>query len=211
MLRRSARKRRLPAQFVEEEEKMEMQEEAGGVSPSQTQDSSDEGPSKRTRRGRSLVCGRRRQHSSSSGGPDAAGDAPACHSPQLQKAWKTEADPDPHPTSTWEGKTRRWPMTVFQHLVDTAATNSYILHKEISVTQKRKLMTHQAFQEKLCAELLGVPLNPPPKPPPPPTQGCFPAPPAEGSQWRKGRETARGENTALPGSVKSVELYSAFN
>lgn len=31
-------------------------------------------------------------------------------------------------------KTERWPMTVFQHLLDIAVTNTFIVHKEFSST-----------------------------------------------------------------------------
>lgn len=76
-------------------------------------------------------------------------------------------------TNSVHRKTKRWPMTVFPHLLDIAVTNSFIVHKELSIRQQQKPMTCQAFQEELCAKLLGVPLAGPPKPP---TQGHFPVP-----------------------------------
>lgn len=65
-------------------------------------------------------------------------------------------------TNSVHRKTRRWPMTVFQHLLDIAVTNSYILHKELLMAKQQKPLTRQAFQEELCAKLLGVPLAGPP-------------------------------------------------
>jgi len=62
-------------------------------------------------------------------------------------------------TNSVHQETTRWHMTVFLHLVDIAATNSFIIHKEISDSQQQRPMTRQAFQEKLCAQLLGVPLD----------------------------------------------------
>lgn len=64
-------------------------------------------------------------------------------------------------------------MTVFQHLLDTAVTNGFTVHKELSKAQQQKAMTRQAFQEEVSAHLLGVPLNGPPRPP---TQSHFPIP-----------------------------------
>lgn len=61
-------------------------------------------------------------------------------------------------TNSVHGKTRRWPVIVFQHLLDIAVTNSFIVHKELSKAQQQKAMTSQAFQEELSAHLLGVPL-----------------------------------------------------
>lgn len=70
-------------------------------------------------------------------------------------------------------RTKRWPVTVFQHVLDIAATNSFIIHKELRKVQQQMPMTCQAFQEQLCAELLGVPLTGPPRPP---IQGHYPIP-----------------------------------
>ena len=54
-------------------------------------------------------------------------------------------------------KTKRWTTTVFQHLVDIAVTNSFVIHKVQSSMQQRPL-TRQAIQEEL-AHLLGVDLK----------------------------------------------------
>ncbi|XP_030592392.1 piggyBac transposable element-derived protein 4-like [Archocentrus centrarchus] len=62
-------------------------------------------------------------------------------------------------TNSVHRKTKRWPMTVFQHLLDIAVTNSFIVHKELSKAQQQKEMIRQAFQEELSAHLLGVPLK----------------------------------------------------
>lgn len=56
-------------------------------------------------------------------------------------------------------KTRRWYITVLQNFVDIAVTNSYIIHKEMCAKQQQKHQSHQEFQEKLCAHLLGVSLE----------------------------------------------------
>ncbi len=104
-------------------------------------------------------------------------------------------------TNSVHRRTRRWPMTVFQHLLDIAVTNSFIMHKELSMERQQKPMTRQAFQEELCTKLLGVPLTGSPKPP---TQG-------------KGRGQAWGGNSALsakdahPGCVRSARLGSVFS
>lgn len=82
-------------------------------------------------------------------------------------------------TNSVHRKTKRWPMTVFQHLLDIAVTNSFIVHKELRMMQQQKPMTRQAFQEELCAKLFGVPLAGPPTPS---TQGHFPVSTTEKSQ-----------------------------
>lgn len=51
-------------------------------------------------------------------------------------------------TNSVHGKTRRWPVTVFQHLLDIAVTNSFIVHKELSKAQQQKAMTSQAAFNK---------------------------------------------------------------
>ncbi|KAK0144628.1 hypothetical protein N1851_016970 [Merluccius polli] len=61
-------------------------------------------------------------------------------------------------TNSVHRKTRRWPTTVFQHLVDIAVTNS-IIHKECASLQQERPMTRQRFQEELSAHLLGVDLR----------------------------------------------------
>ncbi|KAM3877681.1 piggyBac transposable element-derived protein 4-like [Diretmus argenteus] len=62
-------------------------------------------------------------------------------------------------TNTAHRKTKRWNTTVFQHLLDISVTNSYIIHKELCAEQGKKHMTRQNFQEKLVAQLIGVPLQ----------------------------------------------------
>lgn len=54
-------------------------------------------------------------------------------------------------------KTRKWYITVFQHFLHIAVTNSYI-HKELCGSQQ-KHKTRQQFQEELSAQVLGVPLD----------------------------------------------------
>ncbi|XP_063079932.1 piggyBac transposable element-derived protein 4-like [Engraulis encrasicolus] len=84
-------------------------------------------------------------------------------------------------TNSVHRKTRRWPMTVFQHLLDVAVTNSYILHKSQSTNMQARLLTRQQFQEELAAHLLGVTLKTgQPNPPPPPTRQHLPVPCSSG-------------------------------
>lgn len=92
-------------------------------------------------------------------------------------------------TNSVHRKTRRWPMTVFQHLLDIAVTNSYIVHKELLMGKQQKPMTRQAFQEELCAKLLGVPPTGPPKPP---TAGHFPVPTSNREDTGKRKRASMG-------------------
>uniref|UniRef100_A0A3B4UBG2 Si:dkey-19f4.2 n=1 Tax=Seriola dumerili TaxID=41447 RepID=A0A3B4UBG2_SERDU len=68
----------------------------------------------------------------------------------------------PRPTSVTEynkymgGVDTRWPTTVFQHLLDIAVTNSFVIHKTRCASLQEKPMTRQRFQEELTAHLLGV-------------------------------------------------------
>ncbi|XP_056242330.1 piggyBac transposable element-derived protein 4-like [Seriola aureovittata] len=95
-------------------------------------------------------------------------------------------------------KTMRWYRLLFQHFIDIAAANSYILHKELSQKKQKQPMTHLEFMETLTAELCGldIPVPPsrqatpdtrskcalqskpgaPPKQHPPPTPGTPPKP-----------------------------------
>ncbi|ROI62454.1 Chimeric ERCC6-PGBD3 protein [Anabarilius grahami] len=66
-------------------------------------------------------------------------------------------------TKSVHRKTRKWYMTIFQHLLDIAVTNSFILHKELCAIHQNKPMTRQNFQELLAAQLTGVPLDGSPK------------------------------------------------
>ena len=59
-------------------------------------------------------------------------------------------------TNSVHRKTMKWPITVFQHFVDIAVTNSFIVHKERASQLQERPMTRQVFQEELCAQLLGV-------------------------------------------------------
>lgn len=62
-------------------------------------------------------------------------------------------------TNSVHRKTKRWPITVFQHLLDIAMTNSFVLHKDQCASMQKKPMTHQNFVEDLAASLLGVSLK----------------------------------------------------
>lgn len=57
----------------------------------------------------------------------------------------------------------KWYMTIFQHFLDIAVTNSFILHKELCAISQDKPMTRKNFQELLAAQLTGVPLDGSPK------------------------------------------------
>lgn len=61
-------------------------------------------------------------------------------------------------TNSVHRKTKRWYVTVFQHLLDIAVTNSYIISKTLASARQERLPTRQEFQEELCAQLFGVPL-----------------------------------------------------
>ncbi|XP_071337656.1 piggyBac transposable element-derived protein 4-like [Trachinotus anak] len=54
---------------------------------------------------------------------------------------------------TTQHKTLKWYKKVFLHFLDIAATNAYILHKEL---KQQDSMTHKAFMEELTAQLCGV-------------------------------------------------------
>ncbi|KAM3872246.1 piggyBac transposable element-derived protein 4-like [Diretmus argenteus] len=90
-------------------------------------------------------------------------------------------------TNSVHRKTKRWNMTVFQHFVDIAATNSYIIHKELCIKKQKKHMTRQAFQEKLCAQLLGAPMRG--RCVRPPTHDHFPIPTATTSPGKSKKAT----------------------
>ncbi|XP_064179982.1 activating transcription factor 7-interacting protein 1 isoform X1 [Anguilla rostrata] len=57
---------------------------------------------------------------------------------------------------TAQHKTMRWYRKLFFHFLDIAATNAYILHKELSSLGQQEAMTHKAFMEELSAQLCGV-------------------------------------------------------
>uniref|UniRef100_A0A3B3ZAW1 PiggyBac transposable element-derived protein domain-containing protein n=1 Tax=Periophthalmus magnuspinnatus TaxID=409849 RepID=A0A3B3ZAW1_9GOBI len=68
-------------------------------------------------------------------------------------------------TNTAHRKMRRWYITVFQHMLDIAVTNSFIISKELSTIRGERPPTRQDFQEKLTSQLLGVALKTQPKGP----------------------------------------------
>uniref|UniRef100_UPI0037E78EB8 piggyBac transposable element-derived protein 4 n=1 Tax=Semicossyphus pulcher TaxID=241346 RepID=UPI0037E78EB8 len=53
-------------------------------------------------------------------------------------------------------KSMRWYHTLFFHFLDIAATNSFLLHKELCREKQEGPMTHRAFLEELTAQLCGV-------------------------------------------------------
>ncbi|XP_059213262.1 piggyBac transposable element-derived protein 4-like [Centropristis striata] len=53
-------------------------------------------------------------------------------------------------------KSMRWYQTLFFHFLDIAATNSYLLHKELCREKQEEPMSHRAFLQELTAQLCGV-------------------------------------------------------
>ncbi|KAL1246597.1 hypothetical protein QQF64_034560 [Cirrhinus molitorella] len=54
-------------------------------------------------------------------------------------------------------RSNRWYRTLLYHFSDIAATNSYILYKELFLSPQTAPMSHGQFLEELSAELCGVP------------------------------------------------------
>ncbi|XP_018534152.1 piggyBac transposable element-derived protein 4 [Lates calcarifer] len=52
--------------------------------------------------------------------------------------------------------TMRWYRTLFYHFLDIAATNAYILYKELCKEKGQTAVTHRGFLEELTAQLCGV-------------------------------------------------------
>lgn len=59
-----------------------------------------------------------------------------------------------------------WYKLIFQRFIDIVATNSYIIHKELSQMKGNQPMTQLKFMETLSAELCGQTLDMTPVPPP---------------------------------------------
>lgn len=59
-------------------------------------------------------------------------------------------------------KTMKWYRTLFFHFLDIAATNSYLLHKDICAEKQQQPMSHRDFLEELTAQLCGVAVAFPP-------------------------------------------------
>ncbi|XP_061095797.1 piggyBac transposable element-derived protein 4-like [Conger conger] len=61
-------------------------------------------------------------------------------------------------------KTARWYRTLFFHFMDIAATNGYLLHRELRQASALQPMTRREFQEELTAQLCrGTSESPPPQ------------------------------------------------
>ncbi|KAM3624164.1 uncharacterized protein V6R79_020041 [Siganus canaliculatus] len=56
-------------------------------------------------------------------------------------------------------KSVKWYKTVFHHFLDIAATNSYIVHKQLCASRGEQPLTHQGFHELLSAQLCGMSLD----------------------------------------------------
>ncbi|XP_048866623.1 piggyBac transposable element-derived protein 3-like [Brienomyrus brachyistius] len=52
-------------------------------------------------------------------------------------------------------KNMKWYRKLFLHFLDIAATNAYILHKELSASVRQKPMSHKDFMEELIVQLCG--------------------------------------------------------
>lgn len=63
---------------------------------------------------------------------------------------------------TLHHKRQRWYRTFFFNFLDIAATNAYLLHKELCRERNRTPMTHRGFLEELTAQLCGVTVSTPP-------------------------------------------------
>uniref|UniRef100_A0A9J7X5K1 PiggyBac transposable element-derived protein domain-containing protein n=1 Tax=Cyprinus carpio carpio TaxID=630221 RepID=A0A9J7X5K1_CYPCA len=89
---------------------------------------------------------------------------------KTQNGWRTKSFPCPAPVTAYnqhmggvdlsdqllqyystQHKTMKWYRKLFLHFLDIAATNAFIVHKELYGT-----MTHKEFMEELIAELCGV-------------------------------------------------------
>ncbi|KAK5851574.1 hypothetical protein PBY51_023119 [Eleginops maclovinus] len=53
----------------------------------------------------------------------------------------------------------RWYRSIFYHFLDITTTNSFILYKEVCLSQQKKPMTHRAFIVELSAELCDNPVH----------------------------------------------------
>ena len=51
-------------------------------------------------------------------------------------------------------KTRRWPLTIFYGMINTAVSNAYILYKETMMQQGQKSITRRSFWKTLAKELI---------------------------------------------------------
>ncbi|KAF3836280.1 hypothetical protein F7725_028838 [Dissostichus mawsoni] len=64
-----------------------------------------------------------------------------------------------HPILFSAQEVQQWYRTLLYHFIDIAATNSYILHKEMCLSSGSVAMSHAQFMEELSAELCGVPIG----------------------------------------------------
>lgn len=72
-------------------------------------------------------------------------------------------------------KIKKWYKKLFQHLLDIAIVNSFILHKEQMIAKSLLPLTQKTFREKLMKELLEA-AQPETNPQQPePSQMCMPA------------------------------------
>ncbi|XP_048017996.1 uncharacterized protein LOC125249697 [Megalobrama amblycephala] len=110
-----------------------------------------------------------RRARSNTGGNEKDGDT-VQRRVKSQGTWRTKTFPCPAPVTaynqhmggvdlsdqliqyyTTQHKTMKWYRKIFLHFLDIAATNAFIIHKDLYDT-----MTHKEFIEQLIAELCGV-------------------------------------------------------
>uniref|UniRef100_A0A667XDB9 PiggyBac transposable element-derived protein domain-containing protein n=1 Tax=Myripristis murdjan TaxID=586833 RepID=A0A667XDB9_9TELE len=118
-------------------------------------------------------------------------------------------------TNSVHRRTRRWHITVFQHFVDIAVTNSYILHKELCANQQQRPKTRQQFQEELAAYLLGVPLEGGPQKRP--SSDHFPVPTSTGHEKTQRASMGRRQctlckrSTPWHSNIYCMSLFDAIS
>ncbi|XP_030640078.1 piggyBac transposable element-derived protein 4-like [Chanos chanos] len=163
-----------------------------------------------------------------------AGDAVRRKVKCKQGVWTTKSFPCPSPVVEYnklmggvdlseqliqyhaaQHKTLKWYRKLFLHFLDIAATNAYILHKEL---QQQDSMTPKAFMEELTAQLCGVTQKRQKTPVKKASCVHVPVPGAEvvaDSRTRAsaGRRTCaycrgeRGKNTKTPWKCKACDVY----
>ncbi|XP_030647596.1 piggyBac transposable element-derived protein 4-like [Chanos chanos] len=162
------------------------------------------------------------------------GDAVQRRVRSKQGVWSTESFPCPSPVMeynklmggvdlsdrviqyhTSRHRTMKWYRKLFHGFLDIAATNAYVLHKEL---MQQDSMTHKAFMEELTVQLCGVTLETQKTPVEKASGIHLPVPGAElvtDSRTRAsaGRRTCaycrehRGKNTKTPWKCKACGVY----
>ncbi|XP_031435713.1 piggyBac transposable element-derived protein 4-like isoform X1 [Clupea harengus] len=121
---------------------------------------------------------------------------------------------------TAQHTTVKWYRKLFLHFLDIAATNAYLLHKELMQNMQKNSMTHKAFMEELIAQLCGVSLKTPTQKAPVKSSSQVHKPVCEaelntddGKKERVNRKTCaycrmhRGKQTKTPWKCKACDVY----